>query len=299
MVNCPVTVGVLTHDRAELFSLFLTELKKEIVNYDEQCRLIVVNNSGSVSRSIVDNLIDASGIRGVIEVALFDSPENNISVGRNLLLKETKTKFLLLIDDDEQPELGWISSLVKGYRQYKTPFVAGPVVPVFPEEAPEWVKMLDLHNIGKRKTGDIIRRVGTGNCLIDMDSIQGVWFDESYGLVGGEDSKFFETLHNQGKFITWVSQARVQEIITPAKSTPQYVIRRFMKQGYTYRLYSLENSTVRQKIVFYCKALIYALVGVVMGITLMPFSSRLCAYWMKRGFTNLGKFTSFHEISYS
>lgn len=294
----PVTVGVVTHERTELFGILLEYLKTEFSNYDGECTLIVANNSGADSRQIIADIINASTIERECSVLLLDTPTNNIAQGRNIILDATLTKFLLFLDDDEYPTNDWISLMLDGYYTYKTPFVAGPIVPNYPQGTPLWIKKVDLHNKGKLKTGDITRRAATGNCLIEIAALNGLRFDERYGRSGGEDSKFFETLFNQGKHITWLNHAAVQETILPSRSTPSYLIFKFLKQGQIFRRYILENSSLAQKIIFYPKAVLYAFVGILVGLLMMPFNSSFCAYWMKRGFTNLGKLTNIRSTSY-
>lgn len=288
----PVTVGVLTHKRADTFEAMLMHLKIAIEQYSGECSFIVVNNSGTESHSLVAGIVERSGIENTCPTRIIDSPENNISVGRNLVLDNAETNLLLFIDDDEYPNADWIDALVKQYDISKTMAIAGPIEPIFPDSAPGWVREVDLHNKGNLKTGDTLARAATGNCLLDLSQVGDVRQDPADGLAGGEDAAFFQKLTSKGKVITWCEEAIVHETVSKERSTSKYMIFRFMKHGQAYKRVVLDDYHGLKYAFALIKAAIVAPVGITLAMITMPFNAKLCSLWMKRGFTNLGKVIS-------
>ena len=287
--NNRVTVGVVTHARSESLAHMLNSLVDSVNQYDGDCEVIVANNSGESEFKVISDIVSASPIDQVCSVRILNSPDNNIAVGRNLIMDNAQTDLLLFIDDDEYPDSVWISALVDQHNRSQSAVVAGPIVPVFPPDTPAWIQCIDIHNIGTLKTGDVVPHVATGNCLIDLPAIKGLRFEPEFGVSGGEDTFFFEELGSSGQQIVWREDARVQEDITPDRCNAKYMIYRFMKQGHNFKRVVLNDKTLGQKISFYAKAAIMAPVGVGLGYLLMPFNSQYSAKYLKRGYTSLGK----------
>ncbi|ASJ74544.1 glycosyltransferase family 2 protein [Granulosicoccus antarcticus] len=290
-----LTVGVITHDRSTLFGNLLVHLKIAMNHFQAadlesgQCTLLVVNNSGLQSRPIVQQIVDDSSINDVCEVVIVDSPENNISIGRNLILENTQTRWLVFVDDDEFPKPEWISALYAQQQVSGSAVVAGPIEPVYPQGTSAWVALLDLHNKGSLKTGDKVRHVATGNCLLDLQQIGSQRFDPEFGLSGGSDSLFFDQLAERGLHVVWREDAIVHETIPASRTSSRYMIFRCMTQGQNFKRVVLREAELSQRLVFNLKALVQAPVGLVLGVLALPVSGGMAAYWLKKGFTNLGK----------
>jgi len=290
-----LTVGVITHDRSSLFGNLLVHLKiaieyahSEDIDFGK-CSLLVVNNSGSGMRYVVQKIVDESGIADACSVKIIDSPENNIAVGRNLVLESTLSRWLVFVDDDEYPIADWICKLYYRQQISGSATTAGPIEPVYPNGTPEWVAAVDLHNKGNLKSGDQLRRVATGNCLLDMEQIGTHRFDPEFGLTGGSDALFFEQLADRGLYVVWQEDAIVHETIPASRASSSYMIFRCMTQGQNFKRVVLRKASFSRQILFTLKALIVAPVSLVVGTLALPISAQFSALWLKRGFTNLGK----------
>lgn len=290
-----LTVGVITHDRSTLFCNLLVHLKVAIEHFhatgleDATCTLLVVNNSGEQSRAVVQRVVDESAIGAVCAVAIIDSPENNIAIGRNLILERTQTRWLVFIDDDEYPVPGWIRALYAQQQASGSAVVAGPIEPVYPAGTPKWVASVDLHNKGNLRTGDKLRLVATGNCLLDLQQAGAQRFDPAFGLSGGSDSLYFDQLAESGMHVVWCENAIVHETIPASRTSSRYMVFRCMTQGQNFKRVVLRKAELPQQTVFMLKAFLVAPMSLVVGTLALPISSRVSAYWLKRGFTNLGK----------
>ena len=233
--------------------------------------------------------VDESGIQAVCPVHVIDSPANNIAVGRNLVLDNVQSRWLVFVDDDEYPNPDWVWKLYQQQQISDCAVVAGPIEPVYPEGTPKWVAAVDLHNKGNLKTGDRPPRVATGNCILNMEKIGTQRFDPEFGLTGGSDTLFFEQLADHGLHIVWREDAIVHETIPESRANSGYMVFRCMTQGHTFKRVILREAGLARHVSFQLKALLIAPPSLLVGALMLPINDSSAALWLKRGFTNLGK----------
>lgn len=285
-----LSIGVVTHDRAVSFAKLLCYLIPAIERYGHSCEVVVANNSGSVAHEHINSLIVDSGLRDVCECRLIDSKQNNISTGRNLILEHAREDHLVFIDDDEYPISTWLVAMVDTMRKLDCSLVAGPIIPVFPSAARGWARYVDLHNSAGLETGDQIDYAASGNFLMNRNEFRSLRFGESLGKSGGEDTAFFLQLKDKGHQLYWCGEGVVYEDIPASKSTEKYMIHRFMTQGRNYRTIKEERGEISNLTVFILRASLLASISVAIAHLLSRVSPSSAARWMKRGYSNLGKF---------
>ena len=131
------------------------------------------------------------GLRYVVE----ERP--GVAAVRNRALDETGGRDLLVfIDDDEEPEPGWLAALVGLWASTGCQAVAGPVIPVYEVEPETWVRQGEFFVRRTWPTGTV-RPVAASNCLLlDLGFVRraGLRFDEAFGATGGEDTLFTRQL---------------------------------------------------------------------------------------------------------
>ena len=285
-----ITVGVITHDkRTEGFKKLLQYLAVSIKHYPGDCELIVGNNGGEDVRSVVQEIIQSSDIESVCSCKLLDSPENNIAVGRNLVLDDAQFGLLAFIDDDEYPVAEWLDALVDALFEYQCAVVAGPVEAVFHESTLHWISSMDLHNIRFKQTGDKIQYAGTGNVLLNLELIGDQRFDREYGKSGGSDTEYFSRILDAGLAMRWCSEAKAYEDIPLEKSTARYTIRRCLSQGATMRRVLQGRGNIPAPTRFIAKALVLFVLSLLIAVPLIIVKHDRAGDWMKRAFSNLGK----------
>ncbi len=285
----PLSIGVVTHERADAFSKLLTYLKFAIKRYPATCELVVANNSGQAANALIRRLVEASNIESVCNVQLLDSPENSISVGRNLVLDHASEPLLVFVDDDEYPVETWLLSLMDTMRKYDCELVAGPIIPVYPTSAAAWIRSVDLHNTQALKSGDTLDYAATGNFLINREGVDELRFATAFGMTGGEDTEYFLRLKDRGLVMRWCSAAIVHEDIPENKANAKYMIHRFMTQGRNYRNIREQRDELGSVVWFYARALTLAVVALVVSSVFLMVRPEYAGNWIKRGFANLGK----------
>jgi len=285
---CAVTL----RSRYSLFSTMLDHLYSAIDGYSGEVELVIVNNGDAEYLRDLEKLLCEANVSSLVTFQILNSSENNIAIGRNCALENASFEWIAFLDDDEYPSWNWLNALFTTWVESGSPLVAGPTIPVYSANTAKWIKCTDLHNVEHLIEGQKIPFAGSGNCLIHRPSIGNVRFNPELGTAGGEDTDFFLRLtsgpHNL--VLTWSKSAVVYETISPDKSTMVSLVKRFLNQGSSFNLIMTRQNRIKNYTVFYIKAFVVGSLSLVIAIPLLIVGSRWSGNWIKRGFSNYGKF---------
>lgn len=190
-----------------------------------EAALAAAADAAAVVRTSSDEPMEPGGVgvRYVVE----ERP--GVAAVRNRALDETAERDLLIfIDDDEEPEPGWLAALVGLRASTGCQAVAGPVIPVYEVEPEEWVRQGEFFVRKTWPTGTI-RPVAASNCLLlDLGFVRrkGLRFDEAFGATGGEDTLFTRRLSAAGGVIRWCDEARVRDHVPASRLARPWILRR-------------------------------------------------------------------------
>ena len=200
-----------------------------VIDNDAQCSgrkaaLAAAADAGVAVRASADEPTAGDmNVRYVVE----ERP--GVAAVRNRALDETTERDLLIfIDDDEEPEPGWLAALVGLQASTGCQAVAGPVIPVYEVEPEEWVRRGEFFVRKTWPTGTV-RPVAASNCLLlDLGFVRraGLRFDEAFGATGGEDTLFTRRLRAAGGVIRWCDEARVRDHVPASRLTRPWILRR-------------------------------------------------------------------------
>lgn len=160
------------------------------------------------------------------------APAQNISIARNALLEASSAPLIAWIDDDELADPEWLSELVKAIKGHDAAF--GVVKALYPEEAPDWVKLADLHSTKPVQTRSGIVTGYTSNALVKRQTIGSLRFDVDLGRSGGEDTEFFARLYASGASFISAPQAVVTEPTATDRLTLDWLCKRAFRSGQTH-----------------------------------------------------------------
>ena len=227
-----VTIGVPTFRRPGGLPALVSEILRQADELEGEdthtVEVVVVDNDplGS-ARGAVEAISDAR-VRYAIE------PAPGISAARNKIMDEAaRSRVLLMIDDDERPEPGWLAAMLGTRRATGAAVVAGRVVAEYEGHLDEW---LDAGRFFVRRdmpTGSPIEAAAAGNLLLDMEQVRmtGVRFDQRLGLTGGEDTLFTMELRRKGCRMVWCSESVIIDVVPAARMTPSWVLKRALSHG--------------------------------------------------------------------
>ncbi|WP_315560025.1 glycosyltransferase [Actinomyces gerencseriae] len=189
--------------------------------------LVIDNDPSASARSVVTALCaeapDGVGLRYEVET------RPGVAAVRNRALDEAAGRRLLIfIDDDEEPEPGWLAALLAVFDATTPAAVAGLVVPAYDIEPDAWVRAGAFFERRTWPTGTVRPVAATNNLLLDLDVVRGhdLRFDEAFGATGGEDTLFTRRLVAAGGEIRWCDDARVRDHVPPARLRRDWILRR-------------------------------------------------------------------------
>lgn len=189
--------------------------------------LVVDNDPAGSARAVVDALGDAE--RRGVTVRYVQETAPGVAAVRNRALDEVSSSDLLLfIDDDEEPEAGWLSTLLATRAHWGAEAVAGLVVPHYDVEPDQWVRAGRFFDRQNWPTGTMRPVAATNNLLLDLHFVRahGLRFDEAFGTTGGEDTLFTRQLVVAGGSIVWCGEARVRDHVPVERLDHAWILRR-------------------------------------------------------------------------
>lgn len=226
---------VCTYQRNDLLTRLLESLKSVQMppgTTIDQPHVIVVDNS---PQPTAEHLVQSySGARYVHE------PRPGIATARNTSLEAVPedAQAVVFLDDDEQVTTDWFVSLLSAACESSADAVAGPVVPIFEGEEPDWVSTYGYVRRTDFPTGPHPRRLATNNTLVlstwfghPRHGGRGYRFEETFNFIGGSDSDLFERMMDDGAQFWWCAEAVVTEHVPIERSTKQWLRRRALRGG--------------------------------------------------------------------
>ena len=180
--------------------------------------------------------------------------ERNIAQARNRGVAASAWRLIAFVDDDEAPEPAWLTQHLACLTRTGADASFGPKFPVWEGDPPGW----DPHgyfytvDFGLPADAEIRpldwwpprgRGLGTGNSMLVRSRclVGDTPFDEVFGRSGGEDTRLFLGLAQQGRRYVWCPGARVHEYNETARTTPRYMSGRLRRSA-------LHSAAVRRAI---------------------------------------------------
>jgi glycosyltransferase involved in cell wall biosynthesis len=228
-----VALCVLTYLRpAGLTRLFGALAVLELPGPADRLELVVIDNDPEGSaREVCESLRDALPfpVRYRIE------KRRGIAQARNAALSVClgTADLVAFLDDDEVPERDWLVELMRVQRETGADAVTGPCLPLYAAPPPNWVVVGGFFARPRWQTGRRLEIAYTGNVLVttrslaEMDSL----FDERLGLIGGEDTDFFQRFSRAGHGIVWCDTAVVHDEVPGECATLRWILARAYRGG--------------------------------------------------------------------
>lgn len=231
-----VVVAMATYQRPDELARTLRTILAQIGDAGLAVRLQVVDNDPAGSAA---STIEAIGDQ---RVAYVQEPTPGIAAARNRALDESAADdVLIFIDDDEDPQPGWLVNLLALYRANTAAAVVGPVVSEYDGPLDEWIRAGGFFERRRLTTGTAVEAAATNNLLLDLNRVRdlGLRFDQQFGLSGGSDTLFTRQLTSAGEKIIWCDQAVVVDHVPTARMTRGWVLRRARRYGNSWSRTSL------------------------------------------------------------
>lgn len=262
-----IDICIATFRRPMLLKKLLESLNGLNADQNVSCRVIVIDNEKTCSaEKVVDEFAKGAKFPFTYDV----EPVQNIALTRNRALSYASGDFVAFIDDDEFADRDWLVNHVKTLKEFQADAVCGPVIPVYEEGVPEWIKQGRFFEKKRHQNGALLTSGATNNALVDRNKITtlGLKFQEKFGLTGGEDTDFFQSLINTGARLVWCDKALVYEHVPKERACGSWLIKRAFRSGQTFASVMVPQMTFTKKSFWFLKRITYFILSYVA----VPFS---------------------------
>jgi succinoglycan biosynthesis protein ExoM len=267
-------------------------------------RLGVQQGPTAISELIVVDNDAVASARPVIEAArppfplLYDvQPIKNIALTRNRSVALAHGEWIGFLDDDELPQMDWLSKLHAAAVRFGADGVMGPVLPVVPVTAPAWIRHGAFFARARHSTGTPVPRneLRIGNALLASSLFHRLDgpFDPAFGLTGGEDSVLLKRLAHAGALFVWCDEATVTEEVGPERLCLGWLLRRAYRGGQGWARQEQASGYNSMGAFGVVRFVGYAVAALVVGLTLtvvsIPRGRTHWAGWLCKTSKQVGK----------
>ena len=227
-----IDVCVCTYRRRELDDT-LRSIGALTVPPNASIRVIVADNDVLPSAR---ERVYALAAQIACDVVYVHCPASNISIARNACLENSSGDFLAFIDDDETASPEWLTELLGMAEATGADAVLGPVLAVYADDAPGWMRRGDFHSTAPVWVKGEIRTGYTCNVLLRRASphVSGCRFNLALGRTGGEDTEYFTKVHEAGGKIAFAPHATVYEPVPRSRALFSWLTKRRFRSGQTH-----------------------------------------------------------------
>lgn len=291
-----ISLCIATYRRPERLDALLNDLVKQQQLPKE---IVVVDNDAAGSAHAVVKRRRELGAPFPIHYDI--QPEKNISLTRNRTVALANGDWIAFIDDDERAPAAWLRLLAETVARYDADGALGPVVPVIPADAPDWIRHGRFYEWARLKTGAVIplNKLRFGNVLLRGALLRATPapFDPNYGLTGGEDGDLLGRLVQQGARIVWCDEAIVHEPVEGARLSLRWLLLRALRGGQDFARHKLTGSfgplTAAGRARLFLRALLQSALAAGLALLSWPRGRHHAVYWLLKASANLGKMSIF------
>ncbi len=228
-----IDIGICTFRRPQLEQT-LRSLGCLHVPAGVALRVIVADNDTVPSARALVYAVAASQ---PVEICYIHCPASNISLARNACLEAAGGDFLIFMDDDQEVvSSDWLTEFLSVANATRADAVLGPVLAVYGEDSPRWMREGDFHSTRPVSRNGKISTGYSGNTLLRLSSpaVAGRRFDLALGRSGGEDTDYFTRLHRDGGRIAYAPGAAVREPVPASRASFAWLAKRRFRSGQTH-----------------------------------------------------------------
>jgi len=286
-----ISVCICTYKRPEMLKKLLTNIVCQNTDKSFSYSIVVVDNDGAQSAK---NVIESIKKTTNIEIAYHCEPEQNISLARNMTVRNATGNYIAFIDDDECLDNHWLLTLYKACNELDADGIQGPVIPVYEEGTPEWVVKGKFYVRDDYARGHILKwREGmTGNLLFRHALVESEQepFRREYGS-GGEDKDFFKRMINKGYIFKYCPEAIVYEHIPITRCNRLFMLKRALLRG---KMAAVDSS-------FYDVGTLISIVAIIIYTVMLPILSilghHLFMKYLIKVFDHFGKLLALSHVN--
>ena len=225
------SIIITTYRRTAMLAELIEVLKPQLAN--RRVETIVIDNCPNASARPTVEIAACELIRYVHE------PRSGVVNARNRGVAEARGTYLIFLDDDEVPAVGWLDAWLM-QADGSTDMAFGRIVPRLLAPCPPALAGQINQAYSREMAGptgtDISAKwayVGTGNAMFHKARCfaSDAPFDPRFNARGGEDVWLIRSLVRQGRKLCWNREALVEELVPESRINLSFAKARKFNQG--------------------------------------------------------------------
>jgi succinoglycan biosynthesis protein ExoM len=291
----PVSICIATYRRADRLALLLKDLAAQSRLPSEI--VVVDNDSNGSAREVVEGFRKTTPFPIHYEI----QPARNIALTRNRTVALASGEWLAFIDDDERAPPEWLQRLLEETQRFGADGVLGPVEPVVPDSAPQWIRRGRFYDFARLSSGTVVplNVMRFGNIILNGARLRAEHgpFDIAYGLTTGEDADLLIRMVAKGAKIVWSDETIVWEPVEPARLSMRWLLQRALSGGQEFARksvagrYGAISPVGRLKLM--ARALAQLVAASILALLTWPLGKHRAVAWLVKASANLGKVSIF------
>ena len=245
-----VSVIISTYNREKYLNNYLKNiLKQDYHNFE----VLIIDQSSNTSKKFIKYINSLKNI-----VRYYKASFTNLSLARNMGIKNAKGDIVVFIDDDALAEKKWLSEIVRTFKITGAHAVGGKIDPLWQNKKPDWIKNNMLWVFSILDYADQITDfvwpacpIGT-NMAIQKDVFTKLGMfnknicHQGSKLLYNDEVEFINKLFINKFKIIYTPLAIVKHIIPSNKITKKYLLKRYFYQGVSDRQLANLNKSIKE-----------------------------------------------------
>jgi succinoglycan biosynthesis protein ExoM len=289
-----VSICIATYKRSARLALLLEDLAKQERTADQ---VVVIDNDAAGSARDAVEAFRGAGSPFAIDYDI--QPLRNIALTRNRSVELARGEWLAFIDDDERAPPAWLRQLFEAVERFQADGVLAPVIPIVPDDAPDWIRRGRFYDFARQPTGVPVplNCMRFGNVLLRGEHVRALRppFNPFFALGSGEDSDLLVRLCKRGAKIIWCDEAIVTEPIEPKKLTLRWLLLRSESGGQDFgqKTVSGEYGLIGRggRMLFFTRVFVQMCAAAALAALSCPIGRHRAAHWLIVASANFGKFS--------
>ena len=232
-----ILIALCTCKRPKMLSVALDAVKNlNIPNNIKTEVLVIDNDEKETGRQTVEEYKD----KMPLPLNYFVEPQRGIANARNRLLEEAinlGATHIAMFDDDESLDESWLLKHIELCEKYENAVISsGPTLNRFIGDYPAYITKNAVFKTSTSKlTGEKRHMCASGNVFfpVSVAKDKGIYFDNKYIYMGGEDGDFFNRAYLAGYDIIWNNEAVGYELIGDDRANLKWILNRNYYNGYS------------------------------------------------------------------
>ena len=291
----PISICIATYRRPDRLGLLLADLEAQSLRPAEV--VIIDNDADGSARAVVERFRTTAPF----PVHYGIQPDRNIALTRNRSVAVASGEWLAFIDDDERAPREWLQQLFDAAQRFNADGVLGPVEPIVPQTAPQWIRRGKFYDFARLPSGCVVplNRMRFGNVIlrgVRLRAEKGP-FDVAYGLTTGEDADLLIRMVANGANIVWSDETIVWEPIEPSRLSVRWLLQRALSGGQEFARktvagrYGAISAVGRVELI--ARSLAQFLTAGFFALLTWPLGRHRAVAWLVKASANLGKISIF------